>query len=292
MGRGKKRDIQYDSSSEEEVEDKSHLPPLVRKSDEAPPLSKKWTNRQRLLILCSRGMTARNRHFIKDLIEMMPHSKTESKFELKSKLTAISEIAESRNCNKVLYFEARKRCDMFMWMSDINGCSAKFQIMNLHTMAELNMTGNCLRTSRPLLKFSMHFNDKSKPHLRVMKEMITQTFGTPRYHPKSQPFCDHVFSFTWLDDKIWFRNYQILQEDGEMAEIGPRFVMNPIKILENSFCGSTWYSNPKYRTPNKDRQVWNMVDHKKGVDRERQMDRREKNTDNEPWKAGAELVDL
>ena len=39
MGRGKKRDIQYDSSSEEEVEDKSHLPPLVRKSDEAPPLS-------------------------------------------------------------------------------------------------------------------------------------------------------------------------------------------------------------------------------------------------------------
>ena len=41
-----------------------------------------------------------------------------------------------------------------------------------------------------------------------------------------------------------------------------------------------------------DRQVWNMVDHKKGVDRERQMDRREKNTDNEPWKAGAELVDL
>ena len=54
-------------------------------------------NRQRLLILCSRGMTARNRYFIKDLIEMMPHSKTESKFELKSKLTAISEVNDMQN---------------------------------------------------------------------------------------------------------------------------------------------------------------------------------------------------
>ena len=87
-------------------------------------------------------------------------------------------------------------------------------------MGELNMSGNCLRGSRPLLKFSIDFNDKSKPHLRLMKEMFVQTFGTPRFHPKSQPFYDHVFVFTYLDDKIWFRNYQILQDSGELAEIG------------------------------------------------------------------------
>lgn len=45
-------------------------------------------------------------------------------------------------------------------------------------------------------------------------------FGTPRSHPKSQPFIDRVASFTVVDNRIWFRNYQILSEDGALTEIG------------------------------------------------------------------------
>ena len=47
-----------------------------------------------------------------------------------------------------------------------------------------------------------------------------QIFGTPRNHPKSQPFVDHVLSFSVADNRIWFRNYQILEENAELAEIG------------------------------------------------------------------------
>ena len=75
-------------------------------------------------------------------------------------------------------------------------------------MAELKMTGNSLKGSRPLLSFDANFN--SEPHYQLMKEMFIQIFNTPKGHPKSKPFFDHVFSFTVADDKIWFRSYQIL----------------------------------------------------------------------------------
>ena len=76
-----------------------------------------------------------------------------------------------------------------------------------------------------------------------------QIFGVPNHHPKSQPFFDHVFTFSVADDRIWFRNFQIVEEDGALAEIGPRFVLNPIKVFESSFSGQTLWDNPKYVTP-------------------------------------------
>lgn len=50
--------------------------------------------------------------------------------------------------------------------------------------------------------------------------------------------------------QIWFRHYQILDsEDGSLAEIGPRFVMEPIKIFDSSFSGRTLWENPNYISP-------------------------------------------
>lgn len=40
------------------------------------------------------------------------------------------------------------------------------------------------------------------------------------YHPRSQPFIDRVFNFSLEDNKIWFRNYQIVEESGHLEEIG------------------------------------------------------------------------
>lgn len=76
-----------------------------------------------------------------------------------------------------------------------------------------------------------------------------QIFSTPYHHPKSQPFIDHVITFSVLDSRIWFRNFQILSEDGALAEIGPRFVLNPIKIFDGSFQGQTIWENPRYVSP-------------------------------------------
>ena len=78
----------------------------------------------------------------------------------------------------------------------------------------------------------------------------------PIGHPKSQPFFDRVYTFSLIDDKIWFRHYQVLpEEDGSLAEIGPRFVLNPIKIFDASFSGATLWESPNFTTPAKKRQL-------------------------------------
>lgn len=58
-----------------------------------------------------------------------------------------------------------------------------------------------------------------------------------------------------MDNRIWFRNFQILSEDGGLSEIGPRFVMNPVKIFDGSFGGDALWENADYVSPAKHRQL-------------------------------------
>ena len=151
----------------------------------------------------------------------MAHSKSEPKVELRKNFAVLNEIAELRNCNHVLFFDMKKKRDLYLWMGSVpNGPTVKFLVENLHTMEALKLTGNCLRSSRPVLSFDSKFDEE--PHWKLIKELFTQIFGTPKSHPKSQPFVDHVLTFTIIDNKVWLRNYQIVEENGSLAEIGPR----------------------------------------------------------------------
>lgn len=38
-----------------------------------------------------------------------------------------------------------------------------------------------------------------------MRELFVHAFNIPRYHPKSKPTVDHVYSFVNNEGKIWFR---------------------------------------------------------------------------------------
>ncbi|RMC16608.1 hypothetical protein DUI87_06545 [Hirundo rustica rustica] len=198
-----------------------------------PPVSQgKWKNKERVLIFSSRGINFRTRHLMQDLRTLMPHSKADTKMDRKDQLFVINEVCEMKNCNKCIFFEAKKKQDLYMWLSNTpQGPSAKFLVQNVHTLAELKMTGNCLRGSRPLLSFDPIFD--REPHYALLKELFIQIFSTPQYHPKSQPFVDHVFTFSITDERIWFRNYQIIEEDASLVEIGPRFVLNLIKIFQH-----------------------------------------------------------
>ena len=99
---------------------------------------------------------------------------------------------------------------LYLWMSNTpNGPSVKFLVHNVHTMDELKLTGNSLMGSRPILSFDAIF--EQRPQLKLLKEMLTQVFGTPEGHPKSKPFIDHVYNFSYIDGKIWFRNYQVVE---------------------------------------------------------------------------------
>ncbi|CAK9798128.1 Ribosome biogenesis protein BRX1 homolog [Anthophora plagiata] len=236
-------------SNKENVPEEEVLP-AKRMSDDPSPKKVKWINRQRVLVFSTRGISYRHRHLMDDLKTLMPHHRVESKMERTKNLQVVNEMCEMKNCNKTILFEGRRKKDLYMWFSNIpTGPCAKFLVENIYTMGELKMTGNCLKGSRPLLSFDENFN--IKPHYSLLKELLVQTFGVPYHHPKSQPFFDHIYTFTVLDNRIWFRNFQILTEDGGLAEIGPRFVLNPIKIFAESFGGEVLWDNPNYISPSK-----------------------------------------
>lgn len=62
---------------------------------------------------------------------MLPHGRKDVKLDTKSKLYQLNEIADLYNCNNVLFFEARKRQDLYMWMSKApNGPCIKLHVQN------------------------------------------------------------------------------------------------------------------------------------------------------------------
>lgn len=184
---------------------------------------------------------------LNDLAAMLPHGRKDAKFDSKSKLYQLNELAEISNCNNVLFFEARKGQDLYVWLSKVpNGPTVKMHLQNLHTMegwsyliqfhflsilfasrrmidllanilllTELHFTGNCLKGSRPVLSFDAAFD--KEPYLQVIKELFLHTFGVPQGARKSKPFIDHVMGFTFADGKIWIRNYEIKETEASKS---------------------------------------------------------------------------
>ncbi|KAF5380869.1 hypothetical protein D9615_004145 [Tricholomella constricta] len=176
---------------------------------------KKKKNKQRVLLLSSRGITHRMRHLVNDLEALLPHVKKDSKLDSKSQLHLLPELADLNNCNNTLYFEARRHEDLYLWAAKTpNGPSIKMHVQNI--------------------------------------------FGVPSTSRKAKPFIDHILTFSILDSKIWFRNFQIIEKDPlqpngppqtTLVEIGPRFVLTPIRIFEGAFGGATVFSNPEFISP-------------------------------------------
>ncbi|KAF8350510.1 Brix domain-containing protein [Amanita rubescens] len=222
--------------------------------DESPAPKK---NKQRVLLLSSRGINHRMRHLMNDLEALLPHVKKDSKLDSKNHLNLLPELADLNNCNNTMFFEARRHEDLYLWAAKTpNGPSIKMHVQNIHTMDELKMTGNCLKGSRGLLSFDRQFEETEWG--RLIKEVFTHIFGVPSTARRAKPFIDHILTFSILDSKIWFRNYQIIEKDPlqpngpqqtTLVEIGPRFVLTPIRIFEGAFSGATVYSNPEFVSP-------------------------------------------
>ncbi|ELU44970.1 ribosome biogenesis protein BRX1 [Rhizoctonia solani AG-1 IA] len=219
---------------------------------EAGPPRKR--NKQRVLLLSSRGITHRMRHLMGDLEALLPHIKKDSKLDSKNHLHLLPELADLHNCNNTLYFEARRHEDLYLWAAKTpNGPSVKMHVQNVHTMDELKMTGNCLKGSRGLLSFDPGFD--SGEHWKLIKELFTHV------SPTHLPVLNHP-SHRW-DRFSEFRpllaeNFQIIEKDPlkpngppetSLVEIGPRFVLTPIRIFEGAFGGATVFSNPEFVSP-------------------------------------------
>lgn len=249
----------------------------------------RWRNKQRTLIFASRGIDGRHRHLMSDLKQIMPHHKAEAKWTKKANFTDIPELAELASCNNVCFIETRKKGQVaYMYTGRVpGGPTIKYRILNVHTCGEIKLAGNCLLGSRPFLAFDESFDET--PERRVMKELFCQAFGTPRNHPKSKPFFDHIISFQWLDGKVWFRHYQISPttaedmnnpENQDLTEIGPRMVLQPVMMLDGAFQGKKIYQNGEYMPPIAKRRTANEEDAKVYLKKLRNKRARDDHLDN------------
>lgn len=85
----------------------------------------------------------------------------------------------SQGATAALFFEARKRKDLYVWLArPPAGPTARFLASNVHTMAELKMSGNHLRASRPALAFDAAFDEQ--PHLQA-RALPTSTSDSLAY---------------------------------------------------------------------------------------------------------------
>jgi ribosome biogenesis protein BRX1 len=212
--------------------------------------------KKKVLVLASRGVTSAYMELMEDLMKLMPHSRKDPKFDKKEPLSSIVEIAELAACKLCLYFETRKMKDLYLWAGSVkHGPSAKFLVQQVRPMRDLRLTGNCLLGSRPILSFDGGFD--SSPHLAVVKGLLTQIFQPPKGHPRSKPFHDHVLSFSALEGRILVRHYQLVPADEavrgsgpSLVEIGPRFALVPIRVLDGCFSGESLFANDAYVSPN------------------------------------------
>lgn len=210
-----------------------------------------YKNKQRVLTLCSRGVTARARHLLEDLRKLIPHSKKEVKLDCKGKyndstmgnalfvhllhrimlmniisqilisrrvvrptsgdLQAINEIAEVKSCNNCLFLEARKRQDLYLWVAK----TPLGPSVKLH-LTNLHTMDELRLTGNAMLGsrplLSFDASFDSEPHWRLIRALFTDVFGCPRGHPKSKPFIDRVMTFCVSNGRIWVRNYQIVDK--------------------------------------------------------------------------------
>jgi ribosome biogenesis protein BRX1 len=216
--------------------------------------------------------THRHRHLLNDLCSLLPHTYKDTKLDTKSSNqynVALNGLADLHSCNYIFFLEARKRGqDLYLWLAGApNGPTIKFSVSNVHTMAELDFGGNCLKGGRGLVMFDKSFDENMEgyEHKTLIREMLKGVFCVPSKGVRGmKPFVDRIVGIYGLDGKIWIRIYEIreTENDGKedlpkgsrtnisLVEVGPRMVLTPILVMEGSFGGPIIYENKQYVSPN------------------------------------------
>jgi ribosome biogenesis protein BRX1 len=238
-----------------------------------------------------------HRHLMSDLCALLPHTHKETKLDTKKKTAGynllLNSLADLHSCNMIFFLEARKNGqDLYLWLArPPNGPTIKFHLNNLHTMGELGagFAGNCLKGGRGVVVFDRSFDEQGPDmasggaeYRALIREMLRGVFCVPKRGVKGmKPFVDRIIGIFGVDGKIWIRVYEIRESEGgakkdgeetaktvpkgkvglpevSLVEIGPRFVLTPIVILEGSFGGPVIYENKEYVSPNQVRREIRM----------------------------------
>ncbi|KAL8272735.1 hypothetical protein Esti_003285 [Eimeria stiedai] len=221
----------------------------------------RWLNKQRVLVLGSRGLTARTRLLLDDWKRLLPHHKAENKWEKKEKLQNITELCQLRSCNSVLYLEQRKN-DALLHIAKVplgptfiarlmNGFEFGLRCGSLGFDCGLwfAVSGDFARVA-----FVWELSSALAPPLGVFSRVrITSTMeafegafltGLEEQEVQGSGRRTHVARGRGCHCRWSFRIAPLVLGEGGDAnnphrqtyiEIGPRFVMDPVKILEGSF---------------------------------------------------------
>ncbi|KAJ6027639.1 uncharacterized protein N7446_003764 [Penicillium canescens] len=278
-----------DTTDSEEEEDDEEIEEAKKQ------LASGFMPKTRVLILTSRGASYRHRHLMSDICSLLPHTHKETKLDTKKKTAGynllLNSLADLHSCNVIFFLEAKKNGqDLYLWLSrPPNGPTIKFHLNNLHTMGELGagFAGNCLKGGRGLVVFDRSFDEQGpdmgvagSEYRALVREMLRGVFCVPKRGVRGmKPFVDRIIGIFGVDGKIWIRVYEIREsesgkkegeetkaapkgKDGQpevsLVEIGPRFVLTPIVILEGSFGGPVIYENKEYVSPNQVRREVRM----------------------------------
>ena len=270
------------------------------------PMPAKRGRQHSVLVLGTRGLKARHRHLMRDLLRLLPHGVPGSKLDTSEDgLAGVVSACEDADCSAALLLDARDGQRLFMWAASCpNGPSAMFRVRNVHTVAELNLEAHRCAGVRNLLSFDASF--ETSANRKVIKALLVNALSVPRgaakrvatasSGPSSSATEDgeddgegeeeeeegeeeeeeqgeeeddepaakvprteasssssattvervkHVLSFTWVDERIWLRVYRIGHDKiGEMEaiEIGPRLVLEPVRIIASAFGGAILHS--------------------------------------------------
>jgi hypothetical protein len=185
---------------------------------------------------------------IKDLNRIAPHSKIKKIMGGENIFDFLKFIRKKKQMFSFFFFEKKKKKHIdYLWISKFpDEPLIQMEIYDVKSLQKLHFLGNCCCWSTPLISFDKFF--KKKPHLNIIKKIVISFFSSKKNDNRTEPFIDHVISLCYLNNKIWFRVYQIRfskkknQKNftiDQFIEIGPRLVLNIRKIwaeLEKKNC--------------------------------------------------------
>ncbi|KNH06058.1 ribosome biogenesis protein [Perkinsela sp. CCAP 1560/4] len=204
--------------------------------------------RKRCVIVGTRSMSKRARHFLSDLHCLIPCSTLSKKLSTDKSLTeAMKWTTEAQGGGSSMMLHTTDGGTLMWVTGGSSGPSASFVLKSLTTASELNTVRDDIGHSNNVLHFDKEFTEV--PHLRVIKALLTGIFG-PQKRSAFKRSVDHVCSFFYYDGNVWLRNYTVNVEgdDVELVEFGPRCALCPLAIIDGSFEGSCVWYNDQYRT--------------------------------------------
>lgn len=179
---------------------------------------------------------------MRDLLRVLPHGKRGSKIATNGEqgLGELLQLCEESDCSEALLLDARDPAGrLYLWAATCpEGPSVLFRVVNVHTVAELKLEARRAHRARNVLIFDRAFGCSSER--RVVRALLTRIFSVD---PSVEPArALHAITFLWLDGRVWLRVYRIqYADDGtvlDVAEIGPRTVLCPVRIIASGFGGA------------------------------------------------------